>query len=294
MKALIVRSAFCSIFILTSCVIAAYAQAISPKTNDDKFGKLPSNQISMWELSGVRAEISIAYFIDPTLVQERLPPGFRPTTTYDFAQGNPGIAKWLETNSKYSAYLVCNLLFASMDSQLIDRVSVGRNGPSVFASWWISGAAVSPLDKVALGEVNLQLASWYPDNGIDRRKVSSEPTVAFAKVEMTNSKPGEWRLRLRTKGGEVTGEIRVIGEGPEVKYPLPAYSTLFMAGPLPSKYMIFTYYGHPSREVQAKWDFTGEDVLVRSLLGVKKNIIPSQTIMWDGWSAHAGMYKLRK
>ncbi len=285
--------ATCLLFLLTFWGVQAFAQATTAKTNDDKFGKLPTNPVSTWELSGVRGEIAIEHFLDPALFKERLPKGFRPLTVGDAAQGAPAMTKWLESNSKYSGYYIATLLFSSMETWVVDGTNIGEGGRAPFAAWWIWGSAVSPLDKVALGGVSLQLAGWYPDSGANRRKLSPDPTIKFAKVELVNTKPGEWRVRLKFKDGEITAECREVGERTELKYPLPQYSTIFLGGPDTSKYMIYTYYGHHERAIQADWQFAGNHPLIRALSAMK-NIYPARTVLQDGWVARAGMYKVKK
>lgn len=269
--------------------LATYGQPITTKADDDKFGKLPPNQISTWELSGVRTEIAIGHFVDPLVVREKLPLGFRPQTVGEFAKNDPGIAKWLEDHPRYSGYLVATLLFTSLDL-VVDGANVSKRGPVRFADWWIWGTAAAPLDKVALGDVALQLASWLPDTGISRAKLAADPTISFGKVEVVNTKPGEWQVRLKIRRGEITGEVHEQGERTEIKYPLPAYSTIFLAGSNPSRYAIFTYYGHHLRDVKASWKFTGNHLLTRSLSDMKA-IYPFRTVIQDGWRARAGLYK---
>lgn len=285
-----VALATCLLFLLAFYVLPAFAQATTQRTNDDKFGKLPANPVSTWELSGVRGEIAIDHFLDPAVFKERLPQGFRPLTV---GEAGPELAKWVESNPKYSSYYVATLVFSSMETWVVDSTNIGEGGRAPFAAWWIWGTATPPLDKVALGGVSLQLAAWYPDSGPNRRKLAPDPTIEFAKVELVNTKPGEWRVRLKFKGGEITAECREAGERTEMKYPLPQYSTIFLGGPDTSKYMIYTYYGHHARAIQADWQFAGDHPLIRSLSAMK-NIYPTRTMLQDGWVARAGMYKMRK
>jgi hypothetical protein len=272
---------------------ATFAQATAQQALDNNFGKLPPNQISTWGLSGVRTEIALQYLIDPSLVKDKLPQGFSPFTANDVAQHDSDTAKWLETHPLYRGYLFGTLIFTSLDSLVIDDSKVNRHGPANYASWWVFGKATSPLDKAALGEVGVQLAAWYPDTGVDRRKLVSDPTIEFAKVEVANTRPGEWLVHLKIKGGEITGDCREEGERTEMKYPVPAYSTIFEGAPDPSRYTIYTYYGHYERHMHADWQFTGNHLLARSLSAMKI-IYPFHTTMEDSWRARAGLYKVAK
>ncbi len=283
----------CLILILAFLGIGAFAQKPTPKTEDYKFGKLPPSQLSTWGLYGVRAEIVLYHLIDPELIKRELPKGFRPVTVSDLAKNVPTVAKWLETHPKYSGYISGTLLFTSLDSLEIDGHDIGQRGPVDFASWWIEGFATAPLDLHVVSQAGIQLASWYPESGIDRKGLPSDPTIAFGKVEVVNTKPGEWRVHLKFKGGEITGECHEAGVRTEMKYDLPAYSTIFFGGPDPGHYVVYTYYGHYSRDMRADWKFSGNDALISSLSFSKANY-PIFTILSDGWRARAGFYELKK
>jgi hypothetical protein len=271
----------------------AYGQTIAPEKIDEKFGKLPPNPVSTWEWSGVRTEIALFHFVDPALIKDRLPRGFRPITAAEVAEKDPATAKWLETHPKNSNHAFAALLFTSLDSLVIDGATITKGGPALIADWWILGTASAPLDRVVLQQSFLQLASWYPDTGIDRKRVRTDPTVEFAKVDVENTKPGEWRVHLKIKGGEITGIVSEAGERVEAKYPLPAFTTVFLGGPNPSKYAIYTYYGHYTRDIRADWESTGDHPLMRSL-SVLKTSNPLRPSMQDNWRARTGIYKLSK
>jgi hypothetical protein len=259
----------------------------------EKFGDLPPNPLSRWDMSGVRAEICNEQLIEPSLIAGKVPSGFRLITVRERSQSDSNVAKKLEAHPKSANYGFATLCFVMLDSLEIEGVRANTHGSIAFAFWWASVAATAPFDKRALGGVeSVQLASWYPKSVISRTKVLAiGPTAEFTSLEMVTPKPGVWGVRLKMGEGEIRGSFRASGERKQATYPLPAFMTVPFKNADSTYFTVFTFFGHHVQNLEGEWHASGRHALVQAIAETNRSF-PMPTILADGWRAHAGIYKV--
>jgi hypothetical protein len=188
-----VSLAICLFFSTAFCVIRVFAQTSAENVNDEKFGKLPPNPVSTWELSGVRTEIAVEHFLDPAVFKDKLPQGFRPLTVAQAAQGAQSMTQWLEANPKYSGYYVATLLFSAMDNWVVDGTSIGEGGRAPYAAWWVW---VTQLHLWTQSRAGAWVFNWPAGIRIPARGGESSVTI-----QQLNSLRSSWRIPVRVSGG---------------------------------------------------------------------------------------------
>ena len=273
----------------------AQTSTSSNSSGSEKFGELPPNPISRWELAGVRAEICNEHLIEPLLIVGKLPSGFRLVTVGERAKSDEKAAKNLQAYPEHANYAFGLLCFVNLDSLEIEGVRANRKGPIAFAFWWAAVVPTAAFDKRARGDTSfIQLASWYPKSGVNRAKILAiDPLAEFTSLKMINPESGLWQMRLKMREAEIKGSFRVNGERKEIMYPLPQFMTVPIKTAKATYFSVITFFGHHIQNMEGEWQVTGRHALAQAIAESDRSSLTHAQLA-DGWRARAGIYKVEQ
>ena len=287
----------CSTYYLTNLSSLAHAQTptSSNSSGSEKFGELPPNPLTRWELAGVQAEICNEHLIEPSLVVGKVPSGFRFVTVAEHAKNDDKAAKILQAHPEHANYTFGILCFVKLDSLEIEGVRANTKGSTAFAFWWAPTVTTALFDKRARGDMTwIQLASWYPRSGINRAKILAiDPQAEFTSLKMVSTEARVWQIRLKMRQAEIKGSFRVHGDRKEMTYPLPQFSTVPLKTAETTYFSVFTYFGHHSQDLEGEWRAKGRHALARAIADSDRSSL-THAQSQDGWRAHAGIYKVER
>lgn len=181
------------------------------------------------------------------------------------------------------------LAFVALDSfQIDDRPPV----PTVEAFWWIPVRSAQSFDERARGMSYVEVAYWSPDTSFVRQLQPAWPRLRYAPVTIERTKDGEWRLALLLPDGSLHGRCRPSGVREPASFPLPAYTTVWSAGPEPVTFTVYTSFGHHTQDCVSEWTTEGSGLLPVAFMHSLRDPPPwMKTILLDGWRARAGLYR---
>lgn len=254
-----------------------------------QFGELPLGHVSRHALEGVRAEIEVFFFIDSADVATYVPAGLRLVTLQQVASRDTVTAQYLASRPRLKTAVPSILAFVALDSfKIDDRPPI----PSVEAFWWLPVGSAESLDERARGRSYVEVAYWSSDTSFVRLLRPHWPQLQYAPVTMERLEDGEWRLALTLPDGVIHNSCRPSGVREPASYPLPAYSTVWSAGPQPVTFTTYTYYGHHSQDCVGTWTTEGSSLLAAALMNSLLDPPPwMKTSLEDGWHARAGLYR---
>ncbi|NMD08004.1 MAG: hypothetical protein GYA66_08505 [Phyllobacteriaceae bacterium] len=257
---------------------------------DVSFGELPAGAISTNVVKDVRAEICRDHLFDPSLVKARLPTGYRLILAAEYGKGDPDVARLVSSNAKYSAYAVGSLCFMSVGSFVVDGTRMGSHEPTPMAFWW--ARAAGPRDPRMRGKVDwLQLASWYPRDIVHRENIlATDPTAQFVDLEVKQTEPGHWSMRLTLPNESIEAEVRGSGQREKRNAPEPGYMAVPFAGKDSGSFWVITYFGHHHQSAQGQWHARGSGAF-SDALQIPGEALVFETFFQDGWSALSGLYR---
>jgi hypothetical protein len=142
------------------------------------------------------------------------------------------------------------------------------------------------LDPAVRGEVAVELAFWMPDSAAAGRLQAAGLPVAIAPADIQQTDSTTWTMHLVLPDGEVTGTCHLRGPTVPAEYPLPAYTTVWAAGPVPELFTVYTYYGHLNQRCDAELVTEGSHPLAVSLRNTS-----ARSGLQAGWRARAGVYR---
>ncbi len=273
---------------LVPVLLAVGAPALAAEVT---FGQLPAGAISTNVLKDVHAEICRDHLFNPSLVEARLPKGYRLILAAEYAKEVPGVADLLKSNSKYSAYAVGSLCFLSVGSFVADGVRVHSSEPTPMAFWWVHAAG--PHDARMQGKVDwLQLASWYSRDVTHRAQIlATDPMAEFVDLEVKQATPRLWRMRLALPNESIEAEIRGSGQRKKRNAPEPGFMTVLFTGKSAESFWVITYFGHHHQSAEGRWRAKGTGVFTDALQ-IPGEASVFKTSFQDGWSALSGLYRL--
>ncbi len=253
------------------------------------FGELPGGATSTNIVKDVHAEICRDHLFDPSLVEVRLPKNYRLILAAEYAKEDPGVAGLVKGNAKYSAYAVGSLCFMSVGSFVVDGMRMNSLAPTPMAFWWVRAAG--PRDPRMQGKVDwLQLASWYSRDVIHREKVLATDSMAqFVDLEVTQIKPGLWRMRLALPNESIEAEVHGNGQRKKRNAREPGFMSVPFTGNSAGSFWVITYFGHHHQIAQGQWHAKGSGVF-SGALQIPGEASAFKTSYQDGWSALSGLY----
>lgn len=273
-----------------AAVLALLAVGTPGHAADVTYGSLPSGALSTNEATDVSAEICRDHLFNPKLVRARLPKGYRLIPAAEYAKEDSGVADLIRSKKRYRAYAVGNLCFMSVGSYVVDGVRVHSAAPIPMAFWWVH--ATGPRDSRMQGKVDwLQLASWYSQDITERaRVVASDPMAQFVDLNVTQSEPGLWRMRMALANEVINAEVRGSGLRKPRNAPQPGFMSVPFTGDSAGSFWVITYFGHHHQPADGKWHAKGTGVF-SSALSIPGESAVFKTSFQDGWSALSGLYK---
>lgn len=259
------------------------------------YGTLAPGALNTSEQSGVRAEICRDHLIDPGDATAKRPAGYRLLTASELAKDDPGLAALLAKTPKYSDHFVGSLCFMLVENYDVDGVRViAANKASPMAFWWVHAARTGEADPRMQGKSEwLQLASWYADKDVDRGGIAkSDPMAEFAPIEVKETKPGLWRVRLMHAGESVEATIAVTGEPKKRRSAGPGFMTVPYTGESARYFSVFTYFGHHHQTAEGTWSAAGAGPLARAF-GIPDEATAFGTFFQSRWQARAALYEFK-
>jgi hypothetical protein len=274
-------------FLQTILLLSVTAPALA---TEPSFGKLPATPISTNITTKVSAEICRDHLFDPSSAKTTLPNGYRLILAAEAAKEDPDVASLLKANPKIAAHAVGSLCFMSVGSFDVDGVRAHAINPMPAAFWWVR--ATGPRDKRMLGKVEwLQLASWYPREGVDRQRVlATDPMAQFVDIEMRQKEPGLWHMRLTLPAETIEAEVRGSGQRKKRKATEPGFMSVPFTGDHAGSFWVITYYGHHHQSAKGQCSAHGKGVF-SDALRIPGEAKVFNTIFQDGWSALSGLYR---
>lgn len=254
------------------------------------YGHLPPGALSTNEVSDVAAEICRDHLFDPSLISTRLPTGYRLVPAAEYAKEDPGVANLIKGKSEYQAYAVGSLCFMSVGLFVSDGARINPATRTPMAFWWVR--ATGPRDARMQGKVDwLQLASWYSqDTALRARVIASDPMAQFVDLNMTQTEPGLWRMRLALANEVVEAEVRGSGDRKKRDAPQPGFMSVPFTGESAGRFWVITYFGHHHQAATGEWRAKGTGVFSRAL-SIPGESAVFKSFFQDGWSALSGVYK---
>jgi hypothetical protein len=270
---------------LAAAMIAVSAPASA------QFGQLAPGGIH-WSLSGVEAEVAITFAMPPRFVSDMVPRGLSVLTLAQAVRQDSAARALLSAHPDWASYAITIFSVALIDSTAFDD-SPGSIRSGASAVWWLpalqdSAVTFDPRSKP--GDQLIELASWSADEQFAHRLHAIMPSASAAGVTMSrDALNGEWSIHLQEPGATFTGTCRPRGNAALASYSLPQYSTVWAAGPMPSAFVVYTYYGHLVRPCEGSLRATGSSKLARAFEEGAILRIDEQS----GWRARAAAYRPR-
>lgn len=278
---------------LKACIAALASLAAATAAEQAvTYGALAPGAISIAEQSGVRAEICRDHLIDPADVKMKLPASYRLLNASELAKDDPGLAALLAKVPRYENHFVGSLCFMLIENYDVDGVRVISQKASPMAFWWAHAERIGDADPRMQGKSEwLQLASWYADMDVDRRGITkSDPMAEFVPIEVEETKPGTWRVRLKPANETLDATIIVTGEPQKRKSPQPGFMTVPSTGESARYFTVFTYFGHHHQTAEGTWTASGGGKFSRAL-DVPGEAAAFGTFFQSRWHARAALYE---
>jgi hypothetical protein len=261
--------------------------AYSPAHLAAQFGELPPGHIRQQVYEGVRGEPVIRVFVDSSVAARYVPAGLSITTLGAVATSDSAMARYLASHPELRNAVHSALTFVLLDSLRLD------NGPHqrvISAAWWLRVHPTLTAMRPAPGGAWVEVASWSPDASFVRM-YGEWPPLRHAPVHFERANDGGWRFGLTLADAEVRGRCRPAGTRSAVDYPLPAFTTVWAAGPRPTLYEIYTYHGHHRQQCVGEWTARGSNPLAVALNRTPADLPPGdETSIEDGWHARSARY----
>lgn len=259
------------------------------------YGTLAPGALNTSEQSGVRAEICRDLLIDPADAKTKIPASYRLLKAIDLAKDDPALAALLAKAPKFGAHHVGSLCFMLVENYDVDGVRVIATGKaSPMAFWWVRAERVGAADPRMQGKAEwLQLASWYADKDVDRAGIAkSDPTAEFVPVEVNETTPGMWHVKLKLAGESVEATVAVTGEPKKRKAAGPGFMTVPYTGASARYFTVFTYFGHHHQTANGTWSAAGKGPFARAF-GVPDEASAFGTFFQSRWQARAALYEFK-
>jgi len=259
------------------------------------YGTLAPGAISTAEQSGVRAELCRDHLVDPAHARMKLPPNYALLSASRLAADDPALAAFLKGHPQYASYFVGSLCFMLSDKFDVDgarAITSGRPAPMAF--WWAHAERTGDADPRMRGKAQwVQLASWYPNDGVDRALITkTDPMAQFVELTVTEAKPATWHAKLKLADETVEASIVLSGEPVKRKSAEPGFMTVAFSGEAADTFTVFTYFGHHHQQAQGTWTAKGDGVFTGAF-NIGEEASAFETFAQSRWQARSGLYKWR-
>lgn len=259
------------------------------------YGALAPGALNTSEQSGVRAEICRDLLIDPVDAKVELPASYRLLTADELAKDDSNLAALLAKVPAYGNHhmgSLCFMLVANYDVDGVRVIATGKASPMAF--WWVRAGRVGAADPRMQGKAEwLQLASWYAEKDVDRAGIAkSDPTAEFVPIEVNETTPGMWHVKLKLAGESVEANVAVTGEPKKRKAAGPGFMTVPYTGASARYFTVFTYFGHHHQTAKGTWSAVGDGPFARAF-GVPDEASAFGTFFQSRWQARAALYEFK-
>ena len=263
------------------------------------YGELAPGAISYSETRGVHAEICRDHLFDPLVIGEpvHLPAGYRLISAANLAKEDSRIASLVNRDRRYATYAVGMLCFLSVETFVVDGVRAHAPGATPSAFWWAraEGPPDAQRDARMRGKSDyVQLASWYAREGTDHARITTtDPMAQFVDVDVRQTQPGQWHIRMVLPNETVEAEVRLRGQRSKMNRPDPGFSTVPFTGNRAAYFTVYTYFGHYQQATRGEWRAQGSGTFTQAFA------IPGEGLAFeggleDGWQARSGLYKFAR
>lgn len=257
---------------------------------DSRFGELPANPISTVEVAGVAAEICRDHVFDPSNAGRTLPAGYRFVSIAESAVTEATHAAFLLANPRRGHYAISSLCFLAFDTMKVDEAPMQFGKHLQTAFWWASARGPRHADMRGKSEW-VQIGSWYSSKSDNREQIlKADPMAEFVDVEISQSQPDAWRLRLVLPTETVVADIKVSGQRRRSNAAQPSFITVPMSGASANYFSVFTYFGHQHRSAEGIWRATGSG-LFRDAFATQNDSSMFRTVFQENWSSKSGLYR---
>jgi hypothetical protein len=268
-------------------------------SGEPAYGQLVPGAISYQEMSGVQAEICRDHLFDPFANAERLrlPAKYRLISAATLANRDSRIASLVNRDRRYATYAVGMLCFLSVESFVVDGVRAHALSAMPSAFWWAraEGPPDGQRDVRMRGNSDyVQLASWYAREGTDRTRIlAADPMAQFVELDMRQTQPGQWHIRMVLPKETVEAEVRLSGQRSKMNRPQPGFSTVPDTGNRAAYFTVFTYFGHYYQAAGGEWHASGSGVFTKAF-AISGEGLAFETGVEDGWQSRSGLYKFAR
>ena len=253
-----------------------------------QFGELPQGAVQRQALEGVRGELARTVLVDSLDAARYVPRGWAPLTLRAMAARDSVTARYVGAHPELGATVPGRVVFFRLDSL---RVDDGPTAPSVSAFWWVPVRPIPSVVAPVPGEAWVEVASWSPDTAFVRAQ-GGWPPLQRASVVFEQVAEGEWAFSLTATDARIEGRCRLEGRRVAASYALPAFTTVWPAGPEPEVYDVYTYHGHHEQRCAGAWTAHGDHPMVEALRRTPADL-PSwaEVRLEDGWHGRSARYR---
>ena len=279
--------------VLLRLMLGIVAFALVAPASSATYGPLAPGAISTSEQSGVRAEICRDHLVKPSLLNVKIPQGYRLSRASELAAEDPKLAELLARSPDLGGYFAGSLCFMLVENFDVDGVRViADKEASAMAFWWARASRVGEPDARMRGKSQwLQLASWYANKGTDQARIArTDPMAQFVPIEVSELEPGVWRARLQLAGEIVEASIMVTGPHEKRKAAEPGFMTVPFTGKSANFFTVFTYFGHHHAAAAGKWSARGAGAFTQAF-GTPGESETFETFFQSRWQARAALYQ---
>jgi hypothetical protein len=271
-------------------LLAAAFPCGSIHAGEPNLGTLPQGALSVYDTSGVSAEICRDHLFDAASLHIKLPAGFRFRSAGEIAASDPALAELVRLNPAVKGYALGSLCFLSMRTFIVDDKPVLTSGELPAAFWW--AAAEGPSHPDMRGKTQyVQIGSWYSkDIGHARQILRADPMAQFTRIVVEQVSPDAWHLSLVLPSETVEADIRTTSPSTARKSNGPGYMSVPMSGASADYFSVYTYAGHRIREAKGNWRATGKGIFSASFaLPGEASFL--ETLFEEGWTSRSGLYR---
>ena len=250
-----------------------------------QLGHLPPAPVLTKLVEDVEVEISIRFWVDPNLISDRIPPEANLLRVKDYGIPDSVIAP------EFQDWIDASLIFLSANVIDVGGISQGTSDNTSEGFWWLQINEGEPAhDPRTRGNHQaIELSYWIADSVVVDHINHKGGRAEFGEIT-TASLDNGWAFSFSTIDTEVKGNCRLYREVSVEDYSLPAYSTVWLADPEASAFIVFTYQGHRTQRCTIEEiSVSGESMLARSLRSSIQIQNPFGVVM-DGWEAKSGLY----
>ena len=271
-------------------LLLAFASAAAPPLCG-QLGPLPAGAVATESVRGVHGELGFPVLVDPDALTGLVPEGIRLLRAGSFGLPD-SILPASAADFVPSFFVVLLADTIELDGSPIRRP---RSDAGSMAFWWLYTEDVAPVrDERARGITQaLQLGIWFNDSVATASYAAKGIAAAPAVIE--GGRVGnEWTFSFAIPGSEVRGQCRLLGEPLPLTYSLPAYSTVWHSGPVPSLFSVFTFAGHRSQACEViEFDASGVGTLARAIRASNDLLWPRARVD-DGWIANSATFRVER